>query len=122
MANDPRAEEKTAEDQTQQEQMPSSEQKLASQGETVEGAAVKQEPEAAKSSADELALPENVRERTKEQFEKLKAQNREMRQMLDQYLSKSSQPQPTTQGGLVEQYIDPATGEVDVAGLNKAFA
>ncbi len=122
MADDPRAGENTAEDRTQQEQMPSSEQKPVSQGGTASAAAAKQEPETAKSPGDKLALPDGVRERTREQFEKLKAQNREMKQMLEQFLAGAKQPQPTTQGGEVEQFIDPATGEVDVASLNKAFA
>lgn len=113
MADDQGAQE-VPETETQEEAMPTSEQKSSEPVETTEVG----ESEA-KVGETELELPENARERTQEQFEKLKTQladERERRIRLERTFSKPNQQQET--GGSPEWY-DPETQSVDVNKLQQ---
>lgn len=102
-----------AETVTQQEALPTSEQKTSERVEPTEAAA--REPEVVET---ELELPEGSRERTTEQFEKLKtqlAQERAKRTRLERAFVKPAQPQ--TQG--VPEWYDQETQSVDVGKLQQ---
>ena len=108
--------EQVAETETQQEAMPTSEQKTS---ESVEPTEVAERE--AKVDETELELPKDARERTTEQFEKLKtqlAEERAKRTRLERAFSPSQQPQ--TQG--TPEWYDPDTQSVDVNKLQQREA
>jgi len=116
-----------AEEQTQQSAMPTEEQKLP---ESPAGVAGQETRETGETSPDgettkDAKLPEDSSERTKQQFEKLKAQLRDARERLakSESVFESIKPKQQPQGmPTADQYIDPETGIVDIAGLNRAIA
>ncbi|MBM4401858.1 MAG: hypothetical protein FJ044_01275 [Candidatus Cloacimonetes bacterium] len=122
MNEDTRAKEE-AEEGKQPESMPSSETKEPKK--PLEGAA---EETVGSVEGEEPKLPEGVRERTRQEFDKLQQRLREERQRREQLEQKfaSTQPQqpqyPQATQSTIDQFIDPMTGEVNVRGLNQAIA
>lgn len=122
LPEDTRAED--AAEKVQPEPMPSSE--LTEPKKPTEGKPGESQESAGKpEEGKKLELPEDARERTKQEFEKLKGQlrnERQRRQQLEQtYGAQRPQQVPAPAQKAVEEFIDPTTGEVDVAGLNKAI-
>lgn len=117
MADDQKAEISAVND-TQPEPVPSSEQQTTKPVETAE--VVEETPEAKPVKAEEdLKLPEDAKERTTQQFEKLKrelAQERERRSRLERSFATN---QPSTAPSTLPEWYDPKTGEVDVAKLQE---
>lgn len=112
MADEPRAEQ-VEETKTPQEPMPSSNQKSA----TVDGAARPAERDSQVEESRDAELPDNVRDRTAQQFEKLKqqlAEEREKRTRLEMAMGTS---QPKQQESGLPEWYDPNTREVDVTKL-----
>jgi hypothetical protein len=115
-----------AEEQTQRV-MPTQEEGKPDGVETEQAAPQKEVSESEEStSRDEL--PEGVTDRTREQFEKLKQSNQALKAELDKL---SASQQKSVLGSLApgqghqagpQQFVDPYTGEVDVAALNLAVA
>lgn len=106
------------ENSTQDAPVPSAEQKTS---EVVETAEVAKETSEAKpvEAAEELTLPEDAKERTTQQFEKLKrelAAERAERSRLQRAFTKAQPQQPTS---TLPEWYDPKTGEVDVQKLNQ---
>jgi len=115
MTNDQQAE--IAEIETQPEAMPTSEQQTPESGETAEVAERVAEPVKAEDGHE---LPDGVKERTSEQFDKLRKQLAEERtRRLD--LEKSFRtPKPAEQS--LPEWYDPSSGEVDVSKLQQREA
>ena len=106
------------ESSTQDAPMPSAEQQTS---EVVETAEVAKETSEAKpvEAADELTLPEDARERTTQQFEKLKrelAREKMERSKLERAFSSTQPQQPNS---TLPEWYNPSTGEVDVQKLNQ---
>jgi len=104
-----------AETVTQQEAMPTSEQKTSDQVETT-GTTERESPV---KEAD-LELPADAKERTQQQFEKLKSQlaeEREKRTRLERVFTQHSQPQAYNQQ--LPEWYDPDTQSVDVYKLQQ---
>ena len=77
------------------------------------------------NEADELVLPADASERTKEQFEKLRTELRSTKEELGKYKTVQSEtplnpfrvkPTPSTQS-IIESAYDPMTGEFDIKAL-----
>ncbi len=114
MTDEPQAEQQ-AEIETQQEPMPSSEQQTSNAVEPTEAAA--REPEVAEA---ELELPKDSKERTQEQFEKLKSQladERTRRTKLERAFTPTYQNQNESSG--VPEWYDSETQSVDVNKLQQ---
>lgn len=109
---DPKAEK--AEEQTQQPAVPTGEQKLPDEAK-VQEAAPKEEAIGDKAPSE---LPEDVSERTKTQFEKLKDKLGNWKDRALKAESKVVPPLPKPQPQ-PEQLYDPETGLVDIEALNK---
>jgi len=102
-----------AETETQQEPMPSSDQKTSESEETTQPA------ERDSNVGDtELELPSDAKERTQEQFEKLKTQLAEERAKRIK-LEKNFIPIPEQQPGVTPDWFDPDTQSVDVTKLQQ---
>jgi len=116
MADAPRAKDKVVKD-TQPEAMPTSNQQTPEQeGATPAGETIT-EPA---SSEEGQELPEGVKERTTEQFDKLKkelAAERERRVRLERQFAPPSQTLPQ-----IPEWYDPTTGLVDVSKLSQREA
>lgn len=134
LAEDTRANQK-AEGKTQQEPMPSSEQQATESAEPESVASTEGLGEAEQVEAEEeLQLPEDASERTQEQFEKLKTQNKRLKEELEKkkqtesvFESMRPKPQPALEPMGVQQqslpeYIDPDTGYIDVPKFNQALS
>lgn len=104
-----------AESQTQPEPMPSSEQKTSETAEPVEVA-----EREAKTEDTELEISSDAKERTREQFEKLKSQlaeERERRMRLERVFTTNTPQQQRQQE--VPEWYDPDTQSVDVIKLQQ---
>jgi len=104
-----------AESQTQPEPMPSSEQKTSETAEPVEVA-----EREAKTEDTELEISSDAKERTREQFEKLKSQlaeERERRMRLERVFTTNTPQQQRQQE--VPEWYDPDTQSVDVKKLQQ---
>jgi hypothetical protein len=113
MAKDP-GPDKSAEKPTQEEATPTSEQKTSEPA---------KEPEAkpkASVEGEDTKLPEGVKERTAERFQKLQEQLKRERELRIQ-LEKAAQPgkQPTAEPQVPDDWYDPVTGSVDVDKLRQ---
>ena len=104
-----------------QEAMPASEKLSGSENEKKE--VVPQKGEAESLDRQSQGLPENATDRTREQFEKLTNSNRQLKVQLDKLQADIDRqpigynvPQPKA-----EEFIDPATGEVDIDKLNRGL-
>lgn len=105
----------TAEGQTQPAPMPSAEQQVP---EVASPEIASSQEVSTQIASTEGNLPDDTRERTKREFEKLKtqlAQEREQRMRYQQMFA-TPQPQPTNQ---LPDYYNPETGEVDVLKLEQ---
>lgn len=106
------------------EAMPASEKPSGSDN---EGKEVVSEREEAKSQEGQgQGLPENATDRTKEQFDKLTNSNKQLKAQLDK-LQADIASQPPVVGYNVpqpkaEEFVNPATGEVDIDKLNQGLA
>ncbi len=124
MTDAPRADD-SADKQSQQEAVPSSEQKTPEPQKVAE---VADQSEGAKQPQEEgtEGLPKDAKERTKEQFDKLTTQNRELKERLKEPIlgNYGTQTQPTQPGKegeskWTDQYTDPNTGELSLNALNE---
>lgn len=109
-----------AEKETQQEPVPSSEQKSSEPSETAKAAEGETPRETSQESKD-LELPSDAKERTREQFEKLKAdlaEERSRRTRLERAFTKPSQTGQENHDG-VPEWFDPENQTVDVNKLNQ---
>lgn len=113
MTDQPQAE-KVAETETQQEALPTPEQKTSEPVETTKVADVSQEPEVKET---ELELPQGSKERTTKQFEKLKTQLAEERAKRVRLERVFKPVQQQTQG--VPEWYDQETQSVDVHKLQQ---
>jgi hypothetical protein len=113
-------------DNQEQRVMPTQEENnLTDDNQTAQAAPQKEVSEAGGSFRQE-ELPEGVTDRTKEQFEKLKQSNQALKEQLDQLTAQQRQSvlgslAPNQRQPNQDQFVDPYTGEVDVAKLNKAI-
>lgn len=113
MSEDTRTKQAESEE-TQQPPLSSGDQKTAEPAEPAEVSPRGEDQ--TEAAGDEAKLPDGVKERTSEQFEKLKtqlAEERTQRTKLEQMFGQSS-PQPANK---VPDYYDPETGTVDVGKL-----
>lgn len=100
----------------QQEPMPSSDEQSTEINQSQEVADESREAsEAPAGDSEELELPEGTKERTSEQFEKLKEQ---LRQTRDELFQVKSQVQPSVDEDIKPLY-DPKTGLVDIEALEQ---
>ena len=117
MTNDQQAE--ISERDTQTEAMPTSEQQTTKPEEAKQVADVSQETEPAKTDEGQ-ELPESVKERTTQQFEKLKTQLAEERKRRLELEKSFRQPSQAEQS--LPEWYDSTTGEVDVNKLQQREA
>ena len=113
---------KTNETQTR-EAMPASEKLSDSEN---EGKEVVSEREETKSQEGQgQGLPENATDRTKEQFDKLTASNKQLKGQLDKLQADIASQVPAVGYNVpqpkAEEFVDPATGEVNIDKLNKSL-
>jgi len=105
--------------ETQPEPMPSSEQTVTEQPEVKEAAPAEEVP--SEPESESLELPEDVKARTAEQFDKLQTQLRDERvrrkEMEDQYKQQYQYQYSQTQTAKPKPLYDESTGYVDIAGL-----
>lgn len=116
-----------AEKDTQPAAMPTADQKTVEKPEAGAGAQPPQgeEPkpapqDSAKKQIPEDELPEGTKARTRKEFDKLKDQFREERTRRIKAEKAFTSMKPAEP--VVDQYVDPTTGVVDVAGLNKSIS
>ena len=106
----------TAENATQPESMPSSEQKTA-ESEQTDSPAQSNEVQTNVSEDKEMTLPEGTSERTAQQFEKLKETNRVLKEQLESQTIEPLSPFPSvpqTPSKGPDQYYDPDTGIIGI--------
>lgn len=118
MADDPQAEQKV--EDPQPEPTPSSEQRAP---DTKEAEAASPQGEG-DSQPDDLKLPDDVKQRTSEQFDKLKSQLAEERDKRLRYERMFNQMSPAEQRQERREnpeWFDPETGNVDVNTLDNQF-
>ena len=112
MADEPKADKKVESAETQQESMPDSD-KTPSDSDVAS-------PQGEGKAEQDAKLPEGVKERTTEQFDKLKKQLREEKEKrlrLERVSQQINQTQIQTAPQKVD-YYNPETGEVDVGKLD----
>src|SRR3990167_6089343 len=128
MANDTGAQPQ-AENKTQPESMPSSNQKIE-ETESVNVPTENVEDVDVDDTDESLQLPGEVSDRTREQFDKLKKQNQLLkgeleRQHASESVFDSMRPKgqrDQAQMPTIEQYADPQTGYIDTARFNRDMA
>jgi DNA repair exonuclease SbcCD ATPase subunit len=106
--------------------MPSSQQKTT-EPKAAEATVPSKSEVPAQPAEGDVQLPEGVSERTTEQFDKLKAQNQELKQQLESQKGSPDEPilgavqQPTTPlpepQSVVDSFYNAETGEVDIQAL-----
>lgn len=113
MAANQKAEE-NAEEQAQQEPMPSSEEKGQEVADSQQAADESQETVEAPAGDSDGELPKGVSDRTREQFEKLQTQLKETRERLFR-----QQSSDVPEDGEIKPLVDKSTGLVDIVALNE---
>jgi len=112
------------EEQTR-EVMPASEKLSGPENEEKEVVPEKKE-EAKSLEGQGQGLPEGTTDRTKEQFEKLTASNKQLKAQLDKLQAEIATQSPSVGYNVPQpkaaEFVDPATGEVDIDKLNKGLA
>lgn len=117
MADDQQAQPVAESAETQQEPMPSSEQQTADANTAPEAG---QQAEST-GQAEERSLPDDAKDRTKREFDKLKndlATERKKRLELEKFYNQQPQASQQTNSGEMD-YFDPDTGEVRVDRLHQ---